>query len=181
LVYSSVEDVQRRDSSEGNGHFQRFGTVTTVDFVPRSDETFVSQTPGYVHTHTELLNPKFLLSCSLPGADLEYMRGRFGAWMVRIDDPRRLAQEMCRYLAGLPDRFTGVEGCVVHYNKGGKVRAELSNIASTRLSYTQKPAAYCQEKEFRFVTIAMGTPSSWVDGDYLAIDLWHALDYVSVI
>lgn len=67
-AYSSSEDAQRRDPSEGEGHFQRFGTVTSVDFVPRSDETSVSQAPGYVHTHTELLNPKFLLSCSLPGS-----------------------------------------------------------------------------------------------------------------
>lgn len=180
-MYSSSQDAQRRDPSAGEGHFQRFGTVTSVDFVPRSDETFVSQAPGYVHTHTELLNPKFLLSCSLPGVDLEYLRSRFGAWVVRIDDPRRLAQEVSNHLGGLRDRFTGVEGCVVHYNKGGKVRADLSNIASTRLSFSQKPEAYRPEREFRFVVIAMGKPRSWFDDDYLTIDLGRALDYVAVI
>src|SRR5207253_106188 len=85
-VYSSLEDSERGDPFEGEGHFQRFGTVTSVDFVPRSDETFVSQAPGYVHTHTELLNPKFLLSCSQPGVDLDYLRSRFGRWVIRIDD-----------------------------------------------------------------------------------------------
>lgn len=180
-VYSSLEDAERRDPSEGEGHFQRFGTVTSVDFVPRSDETFVSQAPGYVHTHTELLNPKFLLSCSLPGVDLEYLRSRFGSWVVRIDDPQRLAQEVSNHLGGLHDCFTGVEGCVVHYNKGGKLHADLSNIASTRFSYSQKPEAYRAEREFRFVVIATGKPSSWFDDDYLTVDLRRALDYVTVI
>jgi len=180
-VYPTLEDAERCDSSEGEGHFQRFGTVTTVDFVQGSDETFVAQKPGYVHTHTELLNPKFVLSCSLPGVDLEYLRSRFGPWLVRIDQPRRLAQDVSDYLESLPDRFTGVEGCLVHYNKGGKVRPELSNIASTRLSYSQKPAVFSQEKEFRFVVIAMGTPGSRFNDDYLPIDLGHPLDYVNVI
>ncbi len=180
-VYSTLEDAERRDSSEGEGHFQRFGTVTSVDFVPGSADTLVTQAPGYVHTHTELLNPKFVLSCSLPGVDLEYLRSRFGAWLVRIDDPRRLAQEVSNYLEGLPHRFTGVEGCIVHYNKGGKVRAELSNIASTRLSYSQKLAAFSLDREFRFVVIAMGKPGSRFDDDYLTIDLGHPLNYVTVI
>src|SRR5918992_1323635 len=55
-VYSSLEDSERGDPFEGEGHFRRFGTVTSVDFVLRSEETFVSVAPGYVHTHTELLN-----------------------------------------------------------------------------------------------------------------------------
>ena len=180
-VYVGLEDAERRDPSEGEGHFQRFGTVTTVDFVPRSDETFVSQAPGYVHTHTELFNPKFVLSCARPGVDLEHLRLRFGRWLVRIDDPRRLAQDISIYLGGLPDRFAGVEGCLVHYNKGAKMPGDLSNIASTRLSYSQKPQAFSRDREFRFVVIAMGTPGSWFNDDYLPIDLGRELSYVTVI
>jgi hypothetical protein len=116
-----MEDAERRDCSEGQGHFQRFGTVTSVDFFGGSEETSVWQKPGYVHTHTELLNPVFILSCARPGVDLDYLRSRFGPWLVRIDQPRRLAQELSSFLETLPDGFTGVEGCLVHYNKGGRV------------------------------------------------------------
>ena len=112
-VYVRLEDAKRRDPSEGEGHFQRFDTVTSVDFVPLTDDSFVRHEPGYVHAHTELLNPKFVLSCARPGVDLEHLRSRFGHWVVRIDDPRRLAQEISTYLEGLPDRFTAVEGCLV--------------------------------------------------------------------
>ncbi|HUM14903.1 MAG TPA: hypothetical protein VL086_04370 [Candidatus Nitrosotalea sp.] len=180
-VYVRLEDAKRRDPSEGEGHFQRFDTVTSVDFVPLTDDSFVRHEPGYVHAHTELLNPKFVLSCARPGVDLEHLRSRFGHWVVRIDDPRRLAQEISTYLEGLPDRFTAVEGCLVHYNKGAKVSARLSNIASTRLSYSQKPRSFSPDKGFRFVVIAMGSPSKRFDGDYLPIDLGRELNYVTVI
>ena len=180
-VYTRIEDAGRRDSSEGQGQFQRFGTVTSVDFWAGSDETSVRQAPGYVHTHTELLNPVFVLSCAQAGANLDYLRSRFGPWLVRIAEPRGFAQELSRFLEGLPDRFAGVEGCVVHYNKGGRVGQSLSNIASTRLSYAQKAPTFSQEREFRFVAIAMGLPSRRFNASYLTVDLGHALDYVTVI
>lgn len=116
----------------------------------------MSQTPGYVQTHTELLNPSFILSCSLPGVELNYLRSQFGGWLVKIAEPKQLARDLSTYLETLPDRFTGVEGCSVHYNKGSRVGERLSNIASTRLSYSQKPATFSRENEFRFVVIAMG-------------------------
>lgn len=180
-VYASLEDA-RGDPSEGQGHFQRFGTVTTVDFTPRSDETAVAERPGYVDTGMELLNPKFVLSCSLPGVDLRYLQERFGPWLVRINEPRRLAREISDYLGTLSNRFAGgVEGCFVHYNKAGRVRAGLTDAASIRFSYSQKPVSFNQEREFRFVVIAAETPSTWFDGDHLPIDLGRALTYVTVI
>src|SRR5262245_25433573 len=97
-VYAAIEDPGRRDPLEGKGHFQSFSTVTTVTFVPGSDESSVGHAPGYVPTHTELLNPTFILSCALPGAGLGHLRSRFGVWAVKIDNPRRLAQELTGYL-----------------------------------------------------------------------------------
>ena len=94
----------------------------------------------------------------------------------------RLAREISYYLGTLPNRFAGgVEGCSVHYNKAGRVRANLTNTASIRLSYSQKPVSFNQEREFRFVVISGETPSTWFDGDYLPIDLGRALTYVTVI
>jgi hypothetical protein len=180
-VYATLENEERRDSSEGQGRFQRFGTVTSVDFVADSDDTFVSQAPGYVHVHTELLNPTFVLSCSLPGVNLDYLRSRFGPWVVRIDEPRRLAQELAKHLETLPDRFGGVEGCLVHYNKDGRVEEGLSNMASTRLSYSQKPLSFKPENEFRFVVVVMGTPGRRLNARYLPVDLGGAVKYATVI
>ena len=180
-LYPGIEAEERRDASEGQGHFEHFGMSASVDFVAESDGTSVSQTPGYVHMHTELLNPAFILSCSLPGVELNYLRSHFGQWLVKIAEPKQLAQDLSRYLETLPDRFTGVEGCLVNCNKGCRVGEHLSNIASTRLAYSQKPVAFSREKEFRFVVIAMGTPSLRFNAKYLHVDFGGALNYVSVI
>lgn len=119
-TYTEIEDGGRRDRSEGEGHVQRFGRVTSVDFSPDSDETTTTTRPGYVDTHIEPLNPKFVFCCSLP---LDLLRKRFGPWLVRIDQPRRFAQEVSDFLQTLSYRFAGgVKGCFVQYNKGEKTR-----------------------------------------------------------
>jgi len=113
-TYTEIEDEGRRDRSEGQGHFQRRGNVTSVDFSRDSDETTTTTRPGYVDTHIELLNPKFVFSCSLPNVDLDLLREQFGPWVVRINQPRRFAQEVSDYLQTLPYKFVGgVEGCFV--------------------------------------------------------------------
>jgi hypothetical protein len=84
-------------------------------------------------------------------------------------------------LGTLPYRFGGgIKGCVVQYNKGGKSLHQLT-IASVSLSYSQKPAIFSMENEFRFVVIATGKPSQWLDEDFLPVDLAHRLDYVEFL
>lgn len=141
----------------------------------------MTQAPGYIQTHAELLNPKFVLCCALPGTNLDYLRTQFGPWLVKIHDPRRLARDISAHLQTLPNRFGGVEGCRVHCNKGGKILAGLSNIAKTRLSYSQKPAAFKRDQEFRFVVIAMETPRRWFNANHLPFDLGRALNYVALL
>jgi hypothetical protein len=181
-VYAAIEDEKRQDPTEGDGHFQRFGIVTTVEFMRDSDETFVSKKPGYVHTHVELLHPKFVFCCAAPGVDLDHLRKQFGPWLVRIDQPRQFAQEVSAYLETLPYKFAGgVEGCFVQYNKGDRTRRPLNPTAQTHLSYMQKPSSFSEDNEFRFVVIVIGNPRDQFDGDHLPIDLGRALDYVTII
>ena len=91
-TYTEIKDEARKDPSEGQGHFQRYGMVTAVDFSPDSDETVTITKPGYVETHIELLNPKFIFSCFLPSVDLDLLRERFGPWLVKIKQPRQFSQ-----------------------------------------------------------------------------------------
>ncbi len=181
-TYTEIEDEGRRDRSEGQGHFQRRGKVTSVDFSRDSDETTTTTRPGYVDTHIELLNPKFVFSCSLPNVDLDLLRDHFGRWVVRIDQPTRFAQEVSDYLQTLPYKFLGgVEGCFVQYNKGKKSRERAWGIASIPLTYNQKPASFSAEKEFRFVVIASAKLSKGFDGDFLPVDLGRTLNYVDLL
>jgi hypothetical protein len=179
-IYTDIKDENRKDSSEGQGHFQRYGMVTSVDFSRDSDDTTALTQPGYVHSHVELLNPKFIFSCSLPSADIDLLRERFGPWIVKIKQPRQLADDICAFADSLPYRFAGVKGCVVQYNKGEKSLDELT-ITSVPLSYSQKPAIFSAENEFRFMVIVTGKPSQWLDDDFLPIDLGHKLNYVEFL
>jgi len=181
-TYTEIEDEHRRDRSEGQGHFQRRGKVTSVDFSRDSDETTTTTRPGYVDTHIELLNPKFVFCCSLPTVDLDLLR-KHRPWVVRIDQPRRFAQEVSDYLQTLPYKFVGgVEGCFVQYNKGEKTRTQQPGAAAViPLTYIQKPATFSAEKEFRFVVIAWAQPSKGFDDDFLPLDLGRKLDYVELL
>jgi hypothetical protein len=181
-TYTEIEDEARKDPSEGQGHFRRYGMVTAVDFSPDSDETVAITKPGYVETHIELLNPKFIFSCSLPSVNLGLLRERFGPWLVKIKQPRQFAQDISDYLETLPYRFgRGVEGCFVQYNKGEKTRRQL-RISSVPLAYMQKPAAtFSVEKEFRFVVIVSGKPTQWLDDDFLSLNLARKLDYIDLL
>ncbi len=180
-IYTEIEDENRKDSSEGQGHFQRYGMVTSVDFSRDSVETTTLTQPGYVHSHIELLNPKFIFSCSLPSVDIDLLRQRFGPWVVKIKQPRQFADDICAFVETLPYGFSGgVKGCVVQYNKGEKSLHQLT-VASVPLSYSQKPAIFSTENEFRFVVIVTGKPSQWLDDDFLPVDLARKLDYVEFL
>ena len=72
--------MRPKSSSEGQGHFQRYGMVTSVDFSRDSDETATLTRPGYVHSHMELLNPKFIFSCSMPNVEIDLLRKHSGPW-----------------------------------------------------------------------------------------------------
>jgi hypothetical protein len=180
-TYTEIEDENRKDWSEGQGHFQHYGMATSVDFSRDSEETTTLTQPGYVHSHIELLNPKFIFSCSLPSVDIDLLRQRFGSSIVKIKQPRQFADDICGFLETLPYRFGGgVKACVVQYDKGEKSLHQLT-VASVPLSYSQKPAIFSTENEFRFVVIVTGKPSQWFDDDFLAVDLAHKLDYVEFL
>jgi len=68
----------------------------------------------------------------------------------------------------------------VQYNKGEKSSQQLT-VASVPLSYSQKPAIFSMENEFRFVVITTGKPSQWLDDDFLPMDLAHKLNYVEFL
>lgn len=94
-------------------------------WLPGSDTVTVLQEPGDVWAHVELGNPKFVLCCSRPDVELAGIRAKYAA-VVKIDNPRALAREISDYLADQQYHLAGgVEGCYVHYNADGLVRADL--------------------------------------------------------
>lgn len=151
-------DKGRSDRTEGRGHIKQPGMVTTLWVSPNPDDkTIVTREPGYVEHHPEQGNAKFCLCTCLPEVDLGHMREAFGKYIVRIGNPRQLAEDIHYYYVNKEVRVL-IEGCTVVYNKGQKLDRALTNNEMVDLAYKQKPETFSADCEFRFVAIKFGDP-----------------------
>jgi hypothetical protein len=147
-VYRALEDDARRDNLEGISHLSHNGL---------DHHGAMPGTAAYV------------LCCSTSVEALR--RTSLGQWIVRIRNPRALAERMTDALVSRPELFyEGVEGVVVRYSKG-HVRALMPNpMELIRLSYAQKPERFAADEEFRFVAIRK-TIGALANQDYLTLEL----------
>jgi hypothetical protein len=155
--YRNIEDSSRRDQSEGVACTKEPGIVSEGWVSPNpAEKTIWIRRPGHQTHEMELLNPKYCFCMSLPEVDLNHVRGTFGARIVKIDDPRRLAEDINEHFSRSGQRFM-VEGRRVVYNKAEKLDRPLTDDERTALSYTQKPGSFRPDCEFRIVAIGLGT------------------------
>lgn len=181
--YRTIEDGRRRDKSEGHGHIRVPGQVVTAHFDVNDPDYFdVTEAPGHRDVHTELGNPVYIFSTSLPEVDLSYIVNKFGQFVVQIDTPKQLALDITEHLKRRPEKYAGgIEGRYVSYNRGEIVDAELDNVERTTLSYSQKPVYFIDEHEFRFIAINMDRPSVREVHECLEIDLGGPVSYARII
>jgi hypothetical protein len=85
------------------------------------------------------------------------MMEAFGKFIVRIDDPAKLAEDIHDYYVNKGVRVL-IEGCRVVYNKGQEVDRMLTANERLDLAYKQKPERFSPDCEFRFVAIKFGEP-----------------------
>lgn len=157
--YKCIEDAARRDSTEGEGLYGLRGPVVSGRISVNADvpAEWISEV-GIQQHHTQALNSVYLFCCANLSADLEFLRRRFGRYVVKIVSPVVLAIEIDHALNGY-DGNSGpflVEGRDVEYNKGSLITDGRSAHELSDLSYAQKPADYRDEKEFRFCIMSTG-------------------------
>ena len=111
-----------------------------------------------------------------------HISNEFGKYIVRISNPRKLAEDITSFLENMPHKFAGgIEGLTVKYNKGHIFDKDMGNIERTALSYSQKPEKFSPDNEFRFVSIIMDRPSIQYNEDYLYINIGNKLEYAEII
>lgn len=181
--YRSIEDGERRDAFEGHGHIRVPGQVVRAHFKVDDPDYFdTTEGPGHRDVHTEIGNPIYIFSTSLPQVDLRYLKSKFGQFIVQIDAPKQLAIDITEHLKRRPEKYAGgIEGSFVSYNRGEVVDRELDSVERTYLSYSQKSIDFSDEHEFRFVAINMDRPSEREIHDYLEIDLGGPVPYARII
>jgi len=181
--YRETEDSRRRDKTEGFSHTREPGQVIQVYFDRNCLDNFkVTEESGYIDIHSALGNPVYILSTSLPEVNINYLKNKFGPFIVQINNPIQLAHDITKHLKNRIEKYAGgVEAAPVSYTKSKQVNTRSDNFRLSTLSYTQKPSCFSPEHEFRFIIINMDKPSKRITHPYLEIDLKTPISHAKII
>lgn len=158
LSYTEIEDESRRDPTEGIGLTKEPGIITVAWVSPNpAEKTIWTKERGHQEHHIESGNATFCFCACLPDVNLDYMKDKFGQYIVKINDPRKLAEDISEYSISSGQRFL-IEGCKVFYNKGLKLDRKLTDHERLDMPYKQKPQSFSSDCEFRIVAIKFGEP-----------------------
>jgi len=156
LSYREIEDESRRDSTEGIGRTKEPGIVTYYGYTQNlKEKPAIVQKPGYQEHHIEQGNQVYCFCTCLPEVNRAHMLEKFGKYIVKINEPKRLAEDIKDYFINNGQNFL-IECCKVVYNKAQKLDRELTDNERLDLSYKQKPESFSPDCEFRIVAIKLG-------------------------
>jgi hypothetical protein len=186
-----MEDESRRDSTEGYGHTKEPGIVTVGWVSPNpAEKTIWTKEQGFQEHHSEYGNAIFCLCTCLQDVNRDHMKDKFGKYIVKIDDPRKLAEDINDYFISKEQKFL-IVGCRVVYNKGQELEKKLTDNERVDMSYKQKPESFIPDCEFRIVAIKFGEPCKdeckYLSGQFepeckfIELNLGRQLDYLSFV
>ncbi len=121
------------------------------------------------------------------------MKKTFGKYIVKINDPKKLAEDINDYFIRTGQKIK-IEGCMAVYNKGQKLEKKLTDNERLDMAYKQKPESFSLEREFRIVAIKFGEPCKeeckYLSGQFeqvepdckfIEVNLGRQLDYLSFV
>lgn len=183
-VFAEHEDEIRRDDSEGVGRISYTDEVTTLSVNRNTFEVVGERTAqGTMQLSCSFLNIVHVLCFSCPPKNsLELLPNKFGRYVVKINDPSRLGQEITDYLC-VHNRIAAPVECVkVQYNHR-QLFNEIPPISEIpKLSFANKPNHYRDEYEYRFVLIlGIFQPINVQEDKCYDIHLNKKLDYAELL
>ena len=156
LSYKAIENERLRDATEGSVSIRVPGIVTSYGFSQdRAEEPICLQKMGHREESGGSGNPRFCFCTSLPDVDHNHMK-TLGKYIVKINDPRKLAEDINNYFANNEKGKFSIEGMDIVYNKGQESDRQLTNNEKADLAYKQKPECFSPNCEFRIVAIKLG-------------------------
>jgi len=122
------------------------------------------------------MNPFYIISTSCPDVAKDTLIQKFGSFIIFISDPQVLLERIrvawLRHSLALNDH---VELVSVDYNKDELIPANKDLSPPARYVYSQKPASYSDEKEFRYV-LTCRIDVNRDDEKYLTLDVGNCAD-----
>jgi len=198
LSYKALENEQLRDATEGCGLIKVPGIVTYHGLTQDSAEKPISiQKRDHIEKTGGLRNPRFCFCTCLPEVDRNHIK-TLGKYIVKINNPRKLAEDINDYFANNEQGKYSIEGCNVIYNKGQESGKQLTTTEIVDLDYKQKPERFRDNCEFRIVAMKLSKvcdgECKFFDGPserddkrddpecaYIKIELGKKLDYLSFV
>ncbi len=131
--YKTIENAKLQDKTEGESHVQKDG----------------------IQYHSMFASTNIYICCFHRSMESARKAG-FGPYVVKINNPKILAEEITSSLKTKEGKFYGgVEGVLVEYDKGYTRENLPDSQEMARLTYAQKPRdSYHVDNEFRYVIIS---------------------------
>lgn len=156
--YKSIEDETRIDMSEGVGKARYPGESMVVDLAKKT----ISSVPG--EEKIEVATPcknNYIYCLSLPwgGAHDEGIE-KFGEYIVKIKSPIAFLRGLSiavRADSKLKHNPPRLEASRVKYDKGGRLLLKPGRSKASRMAWSQKPALFSSEREYR-LHFSAGSP-----------------------
>ncbi|MDD5577978.1 MAG: hypothetical protein PHY16_01700 [Methylobacter sp.] len=181
--FANVKDELRVDATEGSFSIQTPSEIIKVGMNQSGEIISQHSESGVIHCRGEVVNPIYIYCFSNPpNGNLSFLSPKFGEYIVRVDDPVQFIQDITEHLSSI-DFCLGspvIEIVPVVYNKGFMSDQTLDNSAHFQLSYTQKPASFSDEYEYRLAVISTIQFCNEV-GDEYDVNLGKTLPYATLI
>jgi hypothetical protein len=182
--FCDLEDVNRRDTGEGEGKVELIAERPVLHF-DKNSKRLLSTTSeiGPVHWGTAAINMFYILCFSGPHVDLNYLCHKYGKHILRIDEPNKLVAEISFFISNfnnLPN-LMWLRCVKVRYDKGQLINnfPELDEDMKFDISYGQKYPSFSSDCEYRLVLeiplTNMSLPAE------IKAELGKSLDYVNIV
>ena len=161
--YRTAPDVSRRDSSEGMATYRDNHGLETATINGNADE-------------------QYILCCSTPDVNLDYLREKMGQHIVKINDPQAFVRELETFLAKANvATLNGVHGRLVEYTKGETRPVALDAGENFDLSLHQKDRSFQPECVYRIFVILGRGETPIVRDSHLHVELGKPLDCAEIL
>jgi len=181
--YKNIEDNHRRDITEGESSSYVESMLPTFSFDKKTKEfSPPSHTPGLLHIKGSQINPTYLLCTSGPNVDLNHMKRNFGKYIVKINEPLKLLQDI-NTATTINSKMELTGKCIlcpVSYTKGDIIEINPDSIEAIRLNYLQKPSSCIEDCEYRYIIKIKPCVNSQPE-EFIYFDLQRELNYLEMI
>lgn len=176
-TYKKIEDASRKDEEEGKSHYKKRSDSATLNVLEHADgSSDCNYTHGEQNCYDETPQSIYLFCCSAPTVNPNLL-DKFGKYTVRINQPQNLIRDLNNFFQQNKEiKIVGKAHLVeVRYDKGTTLPDPDDPI---KLIYSQKPAKFKEEREWRFV-IMLDYKCHFKE-DFLPVNLNKKLDYLEI-